>query len=342
MTPVPTQPIVIVGTSPRAFALAAALTEAEWEVTVLARPTSLRTPFDGGAASPIVVAELDDRPACERLREEIAALGSRRSGSGLAPAWIAYLAASANDSLADEAYAAGALAVLPARSKVDVVCATVGRLAHRLDAVHEAGRPVIAPKPVLRRHRAESSVRLPDDRVLLVRRGVVAQHTWHEDGTEGLLGLWGPRQAILGHPDDGCCLTLRAHTDLEVEIVDWSMVVERPDIVEMIRQRTLRLESWASMQSRPNVEQRLLGILQWLGEQFGRRVPGGTLIEIRVTHAQLAAAIGATRATVTRILGDLRRRQTVSTRSTAKGERLVLGGGATLVHPLRESVGAGV
>ena len=95
------------------------------------------------------------------------------------------------------------------------------------------------------------------------------------------------------------------------------------------------------MQSRPSVEQRLLGILHWIAEQFGRPDVDGTLIEIRVTHAQLAAAIGATRATVTRVLGTLRRRRVVATKSTPDGERLLLSAHAALTHPLRSPVGAG-
>lgn len=351
--------IVIVGSGRRTFALAAALTGADREpareVTVVARfeatPTVAAAPGRAPrAATPprsFVVVALDSPASLASFRDDLATRAERAPDGRTRPDWIACLddaPDAQSQTLTDAAYAAGALAVLPATRDIDATAIAVSRLADRLDAAvtpSPAPAPPV-PKPVLQHHRAGTNLSLPDDRVLLVRRGVVAQHTWHEDGTEGLLGLWGPDQAILGHPDDGCFLTLRAHTDLEVELVAWSTIASRPDLIEMLRQRTLRLESWASMQSRPNVEQRLLGILHWLGEQFGTDVSDGTLIEIRVTHAQLAAAIGATRATVTRMLGQLRRQRTLRTESTSRGERLVLRGGAALVHSLRASVGVGV
>ena len=69
---------------------------------------------------------------------------------------------------------------------------------------------------------------------------------------------------------------------------------------------------------------RLLGVLALLAEQFGEACSEGTLIDVRITHAQLAAAIGATRATVTRLLGPLRRNGLVLTVQSAAGERFCL------------------
>jgi CRP-like cAMP-binding protein len=53
----------------------------------------------------------------------------------------------------------------------------------------------------------------------------------------------------------------------------------------------------------------------WLGEKFGRNVEGGRLIDLRMTHQELAEAINSTRVSVTRLLqqfeseGMLRRHQ---------------------------------
>lgn len=84
------------------------------------------------------------------------------------------------------------------------------------------------------------------------------------------------------------------------------------------------MEAWASMQARPNFEQRILGLLELLAEQFGQSHAEGTLIDVRITHGQLATAIGATRSTVTHKLADLREREIVTLVQTRRGERYCL------------------
>jgi hypothetical protein len=61
-----------------------------------------------------------------------------------------------------------------------------------------------------------------------------------------------------------------------------------------------------------------------LAEQFGRPHPQGSLVNVRLTHAQLATAVGATRGTVTRTLNDLRAREALSVVATPEGERFCL------------------
>ena len=60
------------------------------------------------------------------------------------------------------------------------------------------------------------------------------------------------------------------------------------------------------MQARPSLPQRVLGILGLLAGQFGWVQEQGTLIDVRITHAQLASAVGSTRTSITRVLSELR------------------------------------
>ena len=53
------------------------------------------------------------------------------------------------------------------------------------------------------------------------------------------------------------------------------------------------------------IRQRLLKILIWLARKFGRKVDQGQLIELRLTHQELAEVTGTTRVTVTRLLNQL-------------------------------------
>lgn len=50
---------------------------------------------------------------------------------------------------------------------------------------------------------------------------------------------------------------------------------------------------------------RLIHLLLELAEDYGRGVPEGVLITLGLSHQELAAVIGATRETVTVLLGEL-------------------------------------
>jgi CRP-like cAMP-binding protein len=173
-------------------------------------------------------------------------------------------------------------------------------------------------------YRAGERIDLDPDNTLAIHEGVVALTVIHEDGAEVLLGLCGPGHVLAGHPADGCSIQLQTYTGARVSIEPWTAAVRWPDFFERLRHRLRTMEAWAAMQARPQIEQRLLGILSLLAGQFGRRGPKGTLIEVRITHAQLASAVGATRATVTRRLGALRRRGLLLSVGSGAGERLCL------------------
>ena len=60
-------------------------------------------------------------------------------------------------------------------------------------------------------------------------------------------------------------------------------------------------ELLAIVRSRPT-DARLLQLLRWLSRKFGCEVPQGLLIDVRLTHQEIAEVIGTTRVTVTRLL----------------------------------------
>ena len=162
------------------------------------------------------------------------------------------------------------------------------------------------------------------DLLLQVEEGVVAQVVIHSDGAEVLLGLHGSGQLLTPHPTDSCYLNLQAHTDVRLAVMPWQHALTLPDLSNRLRARLWQQEAWAAMQARPNLDERILGVLALLAEQFGQSTPQGLLIDVRLTHAQLATAVGATRTTVTRLLGELRRRQALSTVGEGLEERFVL------------------
>lgn len=190
---------------------------------------------------------------------------------------------------------------------------------------HKATQAQPFSSPAIRRTYARGRlIPATADLLLHVMTGVVAQMVIHPDGTEVLLGLHGPQQLLVPHPTDSCYLHLQAHTDVQLLAIPWAQAMTMPDLVATLRSRLWQQEAWASMQARPYLEDRILGILTLLAEQFGQPTSDGLLLNVRLTHTQLATAVGATRTTVTRMVSKLRRQGLVRTVGKGQDERFCL------------------
>lgn len=243
-------------------------------------------------------------------------------GPALAARRWQWLAWNRNDdpALVIAAYQAGATAVLPGASPPELIL-------QRLEAQPGAALadvPDAATRSRKHSYQRGEQIAPESNTVLEVSAGVVAISMVHADGAEVLLGLCGPGQTLVGHPHDACSLQLRAHTDVEISFNSWEGACALPDFPLRLRLRMQQMEAWAAMQARPHLDQRIMGLLALLAEQFGEVHASGHLVNVRITHAQLAAAVGATRTTVTRTLGDLRTRGELVQVGKGEAERFCL------------------
>jgi CRP-like cAMP-binding protein len=218
------------------------------------------------------------------------------------------------------AYAAGVSTVLPAQATQSLVLARVRQIlaiprreasSQRQVAVHRAYAP-------------GQPIHMAVDTVMIVEAGIVAQTIIHQDGNEVLLGLYGPGQLLMPHPEDGCFIHLMAHTEVEARLIPWAQAISQPGFTDHLRQRLRLMEAWSANQARPYLADRVLGLLTLLGEQFGVVTANGLVVDVRITHAQIASAVGAVRTTVTRILGELRRRRLIVSVGSGDAERFCL------------------
>jgi CRP-like cAMP-binding protein len=60
------------------------------------------------------------------------------------------------------------------------------------------------------------------------------------------------------------------------------------------------------------VDERLQELLKLLAKEMGESTDGGTRLKVRLTHQMLASAIGTTRVTITRLLGDFQAQGQIS------------------------------
>ncbi|NEQ21593.1 MAG: Crp/Fnr family transcriptional regulator [Microcoleus sp. SIO2G3] len=144
---------------------------------------------------------------------------------------------------------------------------------------------------------------LEPDTLWKIELGVVRSFTWDEEGRTVTLGFWG-KGDVVGHllsrmkPYQVECLTTVQISELSPE--------------NSYLQHALLVHAWRSEElltivHQPSIADRLVQLLLWLSNQFGQPVASGTLLELRLTHQDLADTIGSTRVTVTRLLNEMER-----------------------------------
>lgn len=132
-----------------------------------------------------------------------------------------------------------------------------------------------------------------------IERGVVRTATWSEQGTLITLGYWGagdvvgqPLSRVLPYQIE--CLTSVETSVLPAEV--WYLALDA--MLLHIQQA----EELLSIVHRKPVSLRLWQLLIWLGRKFGRDVEQGRLIDLGVTHQEMAEVVNTTRVSVTRML----------------------------------------
>jgi CRP-like cAMP-binding protein len=132
-----------------------------------------------------------------------------------------------------------------------------------------------------------------------IERGAVRTLTCSEEGTFISLGYWGPGD-IVGHllsrvnPYQIECLT-----SVEVSILPEALWHQALDAIVLDIQQ---LEELFIIVHQGTVSLRLWQFLVWLGQKFGRDVDQGRLIDLVMTHQEIAETINSTRVSVTRAL----------------------------------------
>jgi len=146
--------------------------------------------------------------------------------------------------------------------------------------------------------------------IWVVCRGVVQLGTLYDTGDEALLGLASSSMPF------GLPLTLIrpyqaiALTDVDLMRLTMTEIEQSPALAQgMLRHITRRLrqtEAVLAMVGYRRVEDRLRHLLILLKQEIGQSTNEGIRLGVRLTHQQLANAIGTTRVTVTRLLNQLR------------------------------------
>lgn len=135
-----------------------------------------------------------------------------------------------------------------------------------------------------------------------IEAGVVRSMTWLDDETISTVGLWGAGD-IVGKPLSTIeLLQFECLSKVEAKIVPIAQLHQETAALLAHIQQT---EALMLIRSQRRIDAMLIKLLTWLAKKFGQEVEAGHLIDLRLTHQDLAEILGTTRVTITRTLNQL-------------------------------------
>jgi len=163
---------------------------------------------------------------------------------------------------------------------------------------------------------------------LLVREATVGDHPSAELlGPGDLMRAWddGEHEELLPRT-----IEWHALVATRIAVIDHAFAVRAAQWPEVFTglldrgaRRAERLVVMQAIAHLTRVDDRLLALLWCLAERWGRVVPGGVLVSLRLSHRTLAGMVGARRPSVTTALGQLMARGEIERR--ADGEWILCG-----------------
>lgn len=158
--------------------------------------------------------------------------------------------------------------------------------------------------------KAGEFLRMEPQEIWITCRGVVQLSVFHASGDQVLLGLAGPSMPF-GLPFSALdSYYAMALTPVDLLRLSLSDLEASPALAQGLFQhlgrRLRQTEAILATSNYRRVEDRLRHLLFLLKHEVGQPTLNGTRLGVKLTHQQLASAIGTSRVTVTRLLGKLR------------------------------------
>ena len=140
-----------------------------------------------------------------------------------------------------------------------------------------------------------------------IETGFVRSLTWLENGSTVVLGLWGPGDLVGASPS----AIDPYHVECLSRVTAIPMIQDSPGLhPELLLRCGQQAEALMLIRSYRRIDEMLLKLFDWLALRFGQPNDDGKLLDLRLTHQDLADLVGVTRVTITRTLMSLVVRQT--------------------------------
>jgi CRP-like cAMP-binding protein len=135
-----------------------------------------------------------------------------------------------------------------------------------------------------------------------IESGIVRGYTWLDDGSIVTLGLWGTGELVSTFFPVIKPYELECLTEVKAVSIPWQNSPEQIRVLLNSLQSTYDL---TLIRNYKTTDIMLIKLFTWLSRKNGKKTPNGQLIDIRLTHQDIADILGITRVTVTRSLLQL-------------------------------------
>jgi CRP-like cAMP-binding protein len=162
----------------------------------------------------------------------------------------------------------------------------------------------------LRSFKAGKQIPLDTKSIWIVYRGFVQTSTLQPSGDESILGFLSPLMPLSLKLSFLETYEAIALTDVELLQLSLEEIDRSPELLHQINLQMVRClrqaEALLWIAGKRAMIDRLRGFLGLLAHEFGQPTAEGVRIDFRLTHYQIADAVGTTRVTATRFLRELR------------------------------------
>jgi CRP-like cAMP-binding protein len=147
-----------------------------------------------------------------------------------------------------------------------------------------------------------SMVPCDNSRLFQITKGVVRTLTYLDDGSPLVLGVWG-----IGDVVGGLLSSINPYYIECFTAVEGIFFVpeDNASVSALMKPHLRQVEDLMIIRSHKTIDVKVIRLLSWLSHRFGGEGERGHLIDLRMTHQDLAELAGTTRVTVTRTLGQL-------------------------------------
>ena len=151
-----------------------------------------------------------------------------------------------------------------------------------------------------------------------IYRGILQVSQLTDNGEEILVG-WAQAGSFVGldlTPSQLDIYQAKALSDVYLRWYSAENIAANSPLGKLVLTQTLKrlqqAESLLAIAGYKRVDERLQALLKLLAQEMGQPLEGGIRLSVRLTHQMLANAIGTTRVTITRLLGELQSQGQVS------------------------------
>ncbi|MBD2461309.1 PAS domain S-box protein [Oscillatoria sp. FACHB-1407] len=156
-------------------------------------------------------------------------------------------------------------------------------------------------------------IALEPEKIWLVVQGLVKLTTPIDANSDIVTGLVGPGMVFGAYLTSLSLYQAIALSDVQLVAISLEEIANSPQLAQLffvINARRLRqTEALLAIAGERHIKDRLYRLLELLKKEMSEPTPEGTRLSVRLTHEDLANACGSTRATITRLMGELQQQE---------------------------------